>query len=92
MKVGQPEVALASRLTTQGDVLSVRRFVASSSGRRTNLLRTVHPGSSTGSAVAVSAGFAPASIGTETCGSITYPASVAVSATVKKPVSVINGR
>jgi hypothetical protein len=37
-----------------------------------------HPGSSTGSAVAVSAGFAPAALGTETLGSLCAPADAAV--------------
>lgn len=37
-----------------------------------------HSGSSTGSAVAVSAGFAPAALGTETLGSLCAPADAAV--------------
>ena len=52
-------------------------------GTHTLMPELHHPvrllGSSAGSAVAVSAGFAPASLGSETCGSICCPADLAVS-------------
>ncbi|KAG7532069.1 hypothetical protein FFLO_03877 [Filobasidium floriforme] len=47
-------------------------------------------GSSTGSAVGVSAGFAPASIGTETCGSIGNPASGQGLFSIKPTVGLVS--
>ena len=51
---------------------------------------TVNPsGSSSGSAVAVSARFAPVTIGTETDGSLMYPASINAVCTIKPTVGLV---
>ncbi|PQE17184.1 amidase family protein [Rutstroemia sp. NJR-2017a WRK4] len=47
-------------------------------------------GSSSGSAVSVSAGYAPISIGTETCGSLTCPASRAALYTIKPSIGLVS--
>jgi hypothetical protein len=76
---GQHEVALAGQPITRRGTPVVRRSSTSLVANISISCCAVHPGSSTGSAVGVSAGFAPASIGTETCGSIGNPASSQVS-------------
>jgi amidase len=49
-------------------------------------------GSSSGSAVAVSAGMAPIALGSETCGSLVNPATRAALYTIKPTVGIVPGK